>query len=99
MSDSKGGYGQTSSVGIFSDTGSRYETKEKNGVAHYVEHLSFKGTQRRSRIDIEKDIENIGAHLNAYIVIGLLEVDTRVESRLYIIRDASTKILAKPWTF
>ncbi|KAK8811755.1 hypothetical protein WA538_000540, partial [Blastocystis sp. DL] len=63
---SQGGYGQTSSVGIFIDTGSRYETKEKNGVAHYVEHLSFKGTQRRSRVDIEKEIENMGAHLNAY---------------------------------
>ena len=50
---------------MFIDTGSRYETKEKNGVAHYVEHLSFKGTQRRSRIDIEKGIENMGAHLNA----------------------------------
>lgn len=51
---------------MFIDTGSRYETKEKNGVAHYVEHLSFKGTQRRSRINIEMEIENIGAHLNAY---------------------------------
>ena len=51
---------------MFIDTGSRYETKEKNGVAHYVEHLSFKGTQRRSRVNIEKEIENMGAHLNAW---------------------------------
>lgn len=54
---------------MFIDTGSRYETKEKNGVAHYVEHLTFKGTNRRSRIDIEKEIENIGAHLNAFSFI------------------------------
>lgn len=53
-------------MGVFIDTGSRYETPEKNGVAHYVEHLSFKGTARRSRTDIELDIENIGAHMNAY---------------------------------
>lgn len=65
----QGGYGQTSSFGVFIDTGSRYETKEKNGVAHYVEHLTFKGTNRRSRIDIEKEIENIGAHLNAFLFI------------------------------
>lgn len=64
-----------------------------------MEHLSFKGTQRRSRIDIEKDIENIGAHLNAYVVGVLLEADIQVESRLCIIHDVSIKILAKPWTF
>ena len=61
----QGGYGRTASVGVFIDTGSRYETVEKNGVAHYVEHLSFKGTQRRSRVNLEMEIENIGAHLNA----------------------------------
>lgn len=34
---------QTASVGVFIDTGSRYETRENNGVAHFLEHLSFKG--------------------------------------------------------
>ena len=38
-------------------------------MAHFVEHLTFKGTNRRSRIDIEKEIEDIGAHLNAYSII------------------------------
>ena len=39
---------------------------ERNGVAHYVEHLNFKGTNRRTRHDIEMEIENLGASLNAY---------------------------------
>lgn len=57
---------------MFIDTGSRYETQEKNGVAHFVEHLTFKGTNRRSRIDIEKEIENMGAQLNAYSFFSFL---------------------------
>ena len=35
-------------------------------MAHFLEHLSFKGTEKRSRIDIEKEVEDMGAHLNAY---------------------------------
>ena len=41
-------------------------------MAHFVEHLTFKGTNRRSRTDIEKEIEDIGAHLNAYSFILFL---------------------------
>ena len=56
----------TCSVGIFIDAGSRYETEENNGVAHFLEHLSFKGTRKRSQYGLEIEIENMGAHLNAY---------------------------------
>lgn len=48
------------------DTGSRYETPETNGVAHFLEHILFKGTPSRSRVDLEKEVENMGGHLNAY---------------------------------
>ena len=53
-------------MGVFIDAGSRYENDANNGVAHFLEHLSFKGTEKRSRIDIEKEVEDMGAHLNAY---------------------------------
>jgi mitochondrial-processing peptidase subunit beta len=46
--------------------GSRYETAENNGAAHFLEHLAFKGTKRRSQTGLEVEIENMGAHLNAY---------------------------------
>lgn len=59
-------YGETATVGVWVDTGSRYETPQNNGVAHYMEHLSFKGTRRRTRIGLEVEVENIGGHLNAY---------------------------------
>lgn len=59
-------YASTACVGLFIDTGSRYESAETNGVAHFLEHLAFKGTKSRSREKLEVEIENHGAHLNAY---------------------------------
>ncbi|KAK6626623.1 hypothetical protein RUM44_009099 [Polyplax serrata] len=56
----------TATVGLWVDAGSRYETEENNGVAHFLEHMAFKGTDKRSQTDLELEIENLGAHLNAY---------------------------------
>merc|ERR1712241_1277213 len=56
----------TATVGLWIDTGSRYETAANNGVAHFLEHMAFKGTKKRSQTDLELEIENMGAHLNAY---------------------------------
>ncbi|XP_043268972.1 mitochondrial-processing peptidase subunit beta [Venturia canescens] len=56
----------TATVGLWIDSGSRYETDENNGVAHFMEHMAFKGTAKRSQTDLELEIENMGAHLNAY---------------------------------
>eukprot|EP00906_Rhabdomonas_costata_P027860 RCo039561 len=58
--------GETCTVGVWIDAGSRYETLENNGVAHFLEHMNFKGTGKRSRRDIEYGMEKMGAHLNAY---------------------------------
>ncbi|KAK3055151.1 Mitochondrial-processing peptidase subunit beta [Extremus antarcticus] len=59
-------YAQTSTVGVWIDAGSRAETDKTNGTAHFLEHLAFKGTQKRSQSQLELEIENMGAHLNAY---------------------------------
>ncbi|XP_017799369.1 PREDICTED: mitochondrial-processing peptidase subunit beta isoform X2 [Habropoda laboriosa] len=56
----------TATVGLWIDAGSRFETDENNGVAHFMEHMAFKGTTKRSQTDLELEIENMGAHLNAY---------------------------------
>lgn len=53
-------------VGLWIDAGSRYETDKNNGVAHFLEHMAFKGTAKRSQTDLELEVENLGAHLNAY---------------------------------
>lgn len=57
---------ETCTVGIWIDAGSRYETPAHNGVAHFLEHMAFKGTSKRSQTQLELEIENMGAHINAY---------------------------------
>jgi len=54
------------SVGIWLKTGSRSETRELNGIAHFIEHLLFKGTAKRSAEDIAKEIDSIGGYLDAF---------------------------------
>ncbi|KTF79337.1 hypothetical protein cypCar_00036944 [Cyprinus carpio] len=56
----------TCTVGLWIDAGSRYENEHNNGTAHFLEHMAFKGTRKRSQLDLELEIENMGAHLNAY---------------------------------
>jgi len=57
---------ETATVGVWIDAGSRYETAQNNGVAHFLEHLAFKGTEKRTQQALEVEIENMGGHLNAY---------------------------------
>jgi processing peptidase subunit beta len=58
--------GETATVGVYINTGSRYEDSKNNGTAHFLEHMLFKGTARRTRQNLEMEVENIGGHLNAY---------------------------------
>ncbi|CAG9767882.1 unnamed protein product [Ceutorhynchus assimilis] len=57
---------QTATVGIWIDAGSRYENSKNNGVAHFMEHMAFKGTGKRTQSQLELEIEDLGAQLNAY---------------------------------
>lgn len=57
---------RTATVGVWIDAGSRFESAETNGTAHFLEHMIFKGTERRSARQLEEEIENMGGHLNAY---------------------------------
>lgn len=54
------------SIGIWVANGSRHERRESNGVAHFIEHLLFKGTKRRSALDIAREIDSVGGVLNAF---------------------------------
>lgn len=57
---------ETVSLGIWVNTGSAYETKDINGISHFVEHMVFKGTKKRSSLQISEEIENVGGQNNAY---------------------------------
>ena len=54
------------SVGIWINAGSRNEKKKENGIAHFLEHMAFKGTEKRSALQIAEEIENVGGFINAY---------------------------------
>ena len=54
------------SVGVWVGVGSRYEPPELNGACHFIEHLLFKGTKRRSAKQISEAVEGRGGYLNAF---------------------------------
>mmetsp|Transcript_8331 Transcript_8331/g.10012 ORF Transcript_8331/g.10012 Transcript_8331/m.10012 type:complete len:481 (-) Transcript_8331:131-1573(-) len=58
-------YGQVSTIGMFIDAGSRYETDETSGVSHLLEHMAFKSTENRSHLRLVRDVEDIGGTVGA----------------------------------
>jgi predicted Zn-dependent peptidase len=54
------------SIGVWVGIGGRYEPKRISGVSHFIEHLLFKGTRRRSARQISEAVEGIGGYLNAF---------------------------------
>ena len=54
------------SIGVWVLSGSRDEQHHENGISHFIEHLLFKGTDRRTAFDIAKEIDSVGGTLNAF---------------------------------
>jgi predicted Zn-dependent peptidase len=57
---------QSFSLGFWFDVGSRDENKSNNGITHFIEHMLFKGTKKRSPRRIAEEIEAYGGYLNAF---------------------------------
>ncbi len=57
---------ETATVGVWIDAGLRYKRLHNNGVAHFLEHMAFKGMSCRMHYRLEIKIKNMGGHLNAY---------------------------------
>jgi predicted Zn-dependent peptidase len=57
---------KSASVGIWITAGGRHERVEQNGIAHFLEHMAFKGTEKRSSLRIAEEIEDVGGYINAY---------------------------------
>ncbi|WP_226621927.1 M16 family metallopeptidase [Alloyangia pacifica] len=76
---------QSASLGIWVTAGGRNERLEQNGIAHFLEHMAFKGTKTRSALQIAEAIEDVGGYINAYTsrevtayYARVLENDTRL---------------------
>ena len=57
---------RSATVGIWLRKGSRHEPRELNGILHFIEHAVFKGTKRRSALDIAVESDRLGGHLDAF---------------------------------
>ena len=66
------------SVGIWLRSGSRREPAEINGISHFIEHMVFKGTQRRTAEDIAREIDRLGGMLDAFTSKEMVCFNTRV---------------------
>jgi predicted Zn-dependent peptidase len=57
---------ESASIGIWVSAGGRHERAPQNGIAHFLEHMAFKGTERRTALEIAETIEDVGGYINAY---------------------------------
>ena len=57
---------KSASVGVWVTAGGRHERPEQNGIAHFLEHMAFKGTKKRTALQIAEQIEDVGGYINAY---------------------------------
>ncbi|MCX7561174.1 pitrilysin family protein [Sulfitobacter sp. F26204] len=56
----------SASIGVWVNAGGRHETSQQNGIAHFLEHMAFKGTENRTSLQIAEAIEDVGGYINAY---------------------------------
>ncbi|MGH9661653.1 MAG: M16 family metallopeptidase [Bryobacteraceae bacterium] len=66
------------SVGVWVGSGSRREAPEQNGITHFIEHMLFKGTTRRSAEEIARSVDSIGGNLDAFTAKELVCYNTKV---------------------
>lgn len=84
-------------VGVWVRRGSRHESPDWNGICHFIEHAVFKGTERRTALDIAVESDRLGGHFDAYTThemtgFALKVVDTALPSAFDLLSD----MLARP---
>ena len=57
---------RSATVGVWIGSGSRFENEENNGISHFIEHIVFKGSEKRNGFEIAEGMDEIGAYVNAY---------------------------------
>jgi predicted Zn-dependent peptidase len=57
---------KSTSIGVWVQAGGRHERLSQNGIAHFLEHMAFKGTKTRTALQIAESIEDVGGYINAY---------------------------------
>ena len=83
---------RTAAVGVWVKTGSRVEPAEVNGISHFIEHMVFKGTQRRTAQEIASEADALGGHLDAFtakemVCFNMKVMDEHLEQAFGIVAD------------
>ncbi|MEL6617590.1 MAG: pitrilysin family protein [Pseudomonadota bacterium] len=87
----------SASVGVWVGAGARHEAPEQNGIAHFLEHMAFKGTERRTALQIAEAIEDVGGYINAYTSREVTAYYARVlENDVVLALDVIADILLNP---
>lgn len=88
---------RSAAVGVWISTGSRVEKPAENGISHFIEHMLFKGTARRSAEDIAREVDAIGGHLDAFTGRELVGYTTKVlDEHIPIAFDVLADMLQNP---
>jgi len=88
---------KSASVGIWIMAGGRHERVDQNGIAHFLEHMAFKGTTRRTALRIAEEIEDVGGYINAYTSREMTAYYARVlEDDVALAIDVIADILLDP---
>lgn len=88
---------RTASIGIWVGSGTRFETPETGGVSHFIEHMMFKGSNKRSSFDIAETIDSVGANLNAYTTKEYTCYYARtLDTHIYTVLDVICDMIINP---
>ena len=88
---------KSATLGIWVTTGCRHERADQNGMAHFLEHMAFKGTARRTSLQIAEEIEDVGGYINAYTSREMTAYHARVlENDVPLALDVITDIVKNP---
>ncbi|WP_295536481.1 pitrilysin family protein [uncultured Thioclava sp.] len=87
----------SASIGIWVTAGGRHERPEQNGIAHFLEHMAFKGTKTRTALQIAEAIEDVGGYINAYTSREMTAYYARVlQADVPLALDVISDILLNP---
>lgn len=88
---------RSAAIGVWVDAGGRHERIEQNGIAHFLEHMAFKGTGARTSLQIAEAIEDVGGYINAYTSREMTAYYARVlENDVPLALDVIADILLNP---
>ncbi|MBL4766680.1 MAG: insulinase family protein [Rhodobacteraceae bacterium] len=88
---------KSAAIGIWISAGGRHERIEQNGIAHFLEHMAFKGTKTRSALQIAEAIEDVGGYINAYTSREVTAYYARVlENDVPLAMDVISDIVLNP---